>query len=134
MKKIFAFIALLGVLSFGNVNAQKVAKAAKDTTGMAAKRAARAAKRAEKKAAKAQAAATAAQTSATQTAQQAPVKATKAVKMAPAAKTAATQAVNTSSDKAIGTDAKGRTIYEGPRGGHYVLSASGKKEYIKKTK
>lgn len=40
---------------------------------------------------------------------------------------------NKSADKAVGTDAKGRTIYEGPRGGHYVLSPSGKKEYLKKS-
>jgi len=43
------------------------------------------------------------------------------------------QPVNKSADKAVGTDAKGRTIYEGPRGGRYVLTASGHKEYIKKT-
>jgi colicin import membrane protein len=40
---------------------------------------------------------------------------------------------NKSADKAVGTDAKGRTIYEGPRGGRYVLTASGNKEYLKKT-
>lgn len=41
--------------------------------------------------------------------------------------------INKSADKAVGTDAKGRTIYEGPRGGRYVLTASGNKEYIKKS-
>lgn len=48
------------------------------------------------------------------------------------ATTAVTQGVNKSADKAVGTDAKGRTIYEGPRGGRYVLSKNGNKEYIKK--
>ena len=63
-----------------------------------------------------------------------------AVKTTPApatAKTTATKPVvnppNKSADKAVGTDAKGRTIYEGPRGGRYVLTASGNKEYLKKT-
>ncbi|WP_051347822.1 hypothetical protein [Asinibacterium sp. OR53] len=42
---------------------------------------------------------------------------------APAAKTA---------DKVVGTDAKGRTIYEGPRGGHYYINKNGNKEYVKK--
>lgn len=45
-----------------------------------------------------------------------------------------TQAVNKSADKVIGTDAKGRTIYQGARGGQYTLTANGNKEYIKKTK
>ncbi|MFI5192761.1 MAG: hypothetical protein ACHQD7_01855 [Chitinophagales bacterium] len=40
--------------------------------------------------------------------------------------------VNKSADKAIGTDAKGRTIYEGSKGGRYTLSPAGNKEYIKK--
>lgn len=40
---------------------------------------------------------------------------------------------NTSTtDKAVSTDAKGRTIYEGPRGGHYYIDKNGNKEYIKK--
>jgi hypothetical protein len=37
-------------------------------------------------------------------------------------------------DKVFGKDAKGRTIYEGSRGGHYYINESGKKEYIKKDK
>jgi hypothetical protein len=49
------------------------------------------------------------------------------------AKPAAVNPPNKSADKAVGTDAKGRTIYEGPRGGRYVLTAKGNKEYIKKT-
>jgi colicin import membrane protein len=53
------------------------------------------------------------------------------VKTMPAAPTVK-QGVNKSADKAVGTDAKGRTIYEGPRGGRYTLSPNGNKEYIKK--
>jgi len=41
---------------------------------------------------------------------------------------------NKSADKAIGKDASGRTIYLGAKGGQYVLSASGKKEYLPKAK
>ena len=41
---------------------------------------------------------------------------------------------NKSADKAIGKDASGRTIYLGPKGGQYVLSSSGKKEYLAKAK
>ena len=34
-----------------------------------------------------------------------------------------------SSETAVGTTATGKTIYEGPRGGHYHYSKSGKKVY-----
>ena len=34
-------------------------------------------------------------------------------------------------DKAIGTDAAGRTIYQGPRGGKYYIDKNGHKEYLK---
>lgn len=34
-------------------------------------------------------------------------------------------------DQAIGTDAKGRTIYQGPRGGKYYINKNGNKEYVK---
>jgi hypothetical protein len=34
-------------------------------------------------------------------------------------------------DKAISTDAKGRTIYQGPRGGKYYIDKNGNKEYVK---
>lgn len=36
-----------------------------------------------------------------------------------------------SPDKEIGTDSKGRTLYQGPRGGKYYLTANGHKEYVK---
>lgn len=58
-----------------------------------------------------------------------PVAASKASR--PTAATASP--ANISADKVVGKDAKGRTIYEGPRNGQYVLSANGSKEYIKKT-
>jgi colicin import membrane protein len=35
-------------------------------------------------------------------------------------------------DKEVGKTADGKTIYEGPKGGKYTLSATGKKVYIKK--
>ena len=34
-------------------------------------------------------------------------------------------------DKAIGTDAAGRTIYQGPKGGKYYIDKNGHKEYVK---
>lgn len=34
-------------------------------------------------------------------------------------------------DKEIGKDSKGRTLYQGPRGGKYYLTANGNKEYVK---
>jgi colicin import membrane protein len=43
----------------------------------------------------------------------------------------ATEGVNKSTDKAIGKDAQGRTVYVGPKGGQYTLSESGKKSYLK---
>lgn len=41
--------------------------------------------------------------------------------------------VNTPEDKISGKDAKGRTIYEGPKGGRYIINSNGNKEYIKKS-
>ena len=37
----------------------------------------------------------------------------------------------TTPDKMIGTDAKGRQIFQGPRGGKYYITSKGNKEYIK---
>lgn len=34
-------------------------------------------------------------------------------------------------DKSIGADSKGRTIYQGPRGGKYYINKNGNKEYVK---
>lgn len=45
------------------------------------------------------------------------------------------RATNTkTADVASGTDAKGRTIYTGPRGGHYYIDKNGHKEYVKEAK
>ncbi len=44
---------------------------------------------------------------------------------------AAAPAVDNTGNKVIGTDDKGRTIYEGPRGGRYYINKNGHKEYIK---
>lgn len=44
------------------------------------------------------------------------------VTKAPAVKTA---------DAVIGTDAKGRTLYQGPKGGKYYINKNGNKEYVK---
>ena len=38
----------------------------------------------------------------------------------------------TSGDKIVGKDAKGRSIYQGPKGGQYIINSSGGKDYIKK--
>src|SRR6185312_2030313 len=34
-------------------------------------------------------------------------------------------------DKVISTDTKGRTIYQGPKGGKYYIDKNGNKEYVK---
>ena len=34
-------------------------------------------------------------------------------------------------DAVIGTDAKGRTLYQGPKGGKYYINKNGNKEYVK---
>src|SRR6185312_14015824 len=34
-------------------------------------------------------------------------------------------------DVVIGTDAKGRTLYQGPKGGKYYINKNGNKEYVK---
>ena len=51
------------------------------------------------------------------------------------AKTTRTTVARTSTvktaDKAIGTDAKGRTLYLGPQGGKYYIDKNGNKEYVK---
>jgi len=55
----------------------------------------------------------------------------KATSTKTAATKTVTEGVNKSADKAIGKDAKGKTIYLGPKGGQYTLSESGKKVYVK---
>ena len=58
----------------------------------------------------------------------APTKATPAPKIKPSVAHTSTPK---SADKQIGKDAKGRTLYMGPRGGKYYLTANGNKEYVK---
>jgi colicin import membrane protein len=41
------------------------------------------------------------------------------------------QGANTSSNQAVGADAKGRTLYRGKRGGTYYINKNGNKEYVK---
>ena len=55
-----------------------------------------------------------------------PVVAPKTTKVTPAV----TPKVATA-DKMIGTDSKGRQIFQGPRGGKYYINKNGNKEYIK---
>ena len=44
----------------------------------------------------------------------------------------ATEKASAGDDKISGKDDKGRTIYEGPRGGRYYINTNGNKTYIKK--
>jgi hypothetical protein len=123
MKKILKSLVIITVLFTGLSAAAQTSQASTDSA-KAAKKAARAEKKAEK--AKAAAATTTAPAPAVTPAAPTPAAPTPAVKPVK-------QAVNKTADKAVGTDAKGRTIYEGPKGGRYVLTAAGNKEYIKKT-
>ncbi|HWK02038.1 MAG TPA: hypothetical protein VNS58_00305 [Puia sp.] len=109
-------------------------KAAADAKAKADKKAAAKQARADKKAAAAAAKVTAVTPTppATPAVSPNPPATPATVKNAPATPKTVTQGVNKSADKAVGTDAKGRTIYEGPRGGRYTLTANGNKEYIKK--
>jgi len=109
-----AIIALILFLSIGTIQVQAQTKPAKDTT-----------KTKRTRTPKTPATTTPATTTTT------PAKTT--TTPAAPAKPAAVNPPNKSADKVVGTDAKGRTIYEGPRGGRYVLTAKGNKEYIKKT-
>jgi colicin import membrane protein len=49
----------------------------------------------------------------------------------PSARTTTSPSKPDKDDRVVGTDDKGRTIYEGPRGGHYYINQNGNKEYIK---
>jgi len=62
-----------------------------------------------------------------------PPKTTTATTTIPKTTSPAVNPVNKSADKVVGTDSKGRTIYEGPRGGHYYINKNGNKEYVKKS-
>ena len=153
MKKLFALLFMFSVLMIstnaiaGTVDTAKMSKTAKKKAKMAAdaakdkaKTTADAAKdkaKATTDAAKDKAKATtdAAKDKAKTTADQAKdAAATTATAAKTKAKKTVTDVANKSADKAIGKDASGRTIYLGPKGGQYVLSASGKKEYLPKDK
>ena len=54
------------------------------------------------------------------------------VKVSPAP--AAKEEAGKKGDKVVGRDEKGRTIYEGPRGGRYYISKTGGKVYVRKKK
>jgi len=124
-KKIFILLLSLATMTAAlNVHAQTKEQAAAAAQKKADKEKAKADKKAAKEKAKAEK-----QAQATTTTPPAP---TTTPSAPPAPKTTATQPVNKSADKAVGTDAKGRTIYEGPRGGRYILTKNGNKEYIKK--
>ena len=49
-------------------------------------------------------------------------------------KTAANVATPANDDIVKGTDDKGRTIYEGPKGGQYYINSNGNKSYLKADK
>ena len=153
MKKLFALLFMFSVLMIGTnaiagtVDTAKMSKTAKKKAKMAADKAKDKAKEATDAATdKAKATTDAAKDKAKTTTDAAKDKAKTtadqakdaAAVNATAAKTKAKKSVtdvaNKSADKAIGKDASGRTIYLGPKGGQYVLSASGKKEYLPKDK
>lgn len=127
MKKLTVILLLMfGAFSISNAQSTKTKTKAKtsvskqDKAAMAAqKKADKDAKALAKKQAK-EAKANAATTTAPTTNMSKPV--ANATPRTSAAKTA---------DKAIGTDAKGRTLYQGPRGGKYYLTSTGHKEYVK---
>ena len=63
-------------------------------------------------------------------------KATSTSKKATSAKSTTSKkvsnATNKLNDKSVGKDDKGRTIYEGPKGGNYYINSNGNKTYLKK--
>lgn len=135
MKKVLSSLLAITLL-FAGINNAHAQKAPLSDSAKAAKKAARA----EKKAAKAQAAAAATTTTppavttpAVKPATVTPPATTTTTAPANAKAKTVTQGVNKTADKVVGTDAKGRTIYEGSKGGRYTLTAAGNKEYIKKT-
>ena len=160
MKKLFALLFMFSVLMIGTnaiagtVDTAKMSKSAKKKAKMAADKATDKAKTtADQAKDKSKATADKAKDKATATANQAKDKATatadkakdkakettdvakdKAKMASDKAKKTVADVPNKSADKAIGKDASGRTIYLGPKGGQYVLSASGKKEYLSKDK
>jgi hypothetical protein len=140
MKKLFTLALSAFILLGANTFAQKVDSLKKSTKTKTKTTVTKASKKADDATAtatkKADDTKTVATTTATKKADDAKAAATStATKKTTETKTATTKAVtegvNKSADKAVGKDAKGRTIYMGPKGGQYTLSESGKKNYIK---
>lgn len=130
MKKVLSILFAVTLL-FAGINSAHAQKAPLSDSAKAAKKAARAEKKAEK--AKAAAATTTTTTPVVKPATVTPPATTTTTAPVAAKTKTVTQGVNKTADKAIGTDAKGRTIYQGSRGGQYTLTAAGNKEYIKKS-
>ena len=130
MKKVLSTLFAITLL-FAGINNAHAQKAPLSDSAKAAKKAARAEKKAEKAQAAAAAKTTTTPPATTTTPPAATPTAPAKTTTAPVAKTV-TQGVNKTADKVVGTDAKGRTIYQGPKGGQYTLTAAGNKEYIKK--
>jgi colicin import membrane protein len=130
MKKTFSALLVFLFLAFANNSfaQSSLSAAAKDSVKMA-KKAARARVKADKKTA-----ADSAKTKANTVTNTVTTQTTNATTTVPKTPVVKMQPVNKSADKAIGTDAKGRTIYQGARDGQYTFTANGNKEYIKKDK
>jgi hypothetical protein len=141
MKKLIALlmfsVLIIGANAIaGTVDTAKMSKSAKKRAKMAADKTTDKAKEtADKTKDKAKATTDVAKGKTKTTADQAKDAAgTEATAVKTKAKKSVTDVANKSADKAIGKDASGRTIYLGPKGGQYVLSSSGKKEYLPKDK
>jgi len=122
------------LLTTAGLQAQTTPSTTADKTAKADKAAAKAQAKADKAKAKADKAAADAKAKAAATTTPAPKPAPNPTTQPASPKTppATTQPANKSGDKVVGTDDKGRTIYEGSRGGRYYLTKNGNKEYIKK--
>ncbi|MEN0056493.1 MAG: hypothetical protein AAGC65_22635 [Mucilaginibacter sp.] len=128
MKKLFTLALSCFILLSANAFAQKTDSLKKKGKTKAKTSITKADKKAKDAATDATATTEAAATKKADAATDATAKKTTRAK---AATTKASEGVNKSEDKAIGKDAKGRTIYLGPKGGQYTVSESGKKVYLK---
>ena|ERR1700754_2954327 len=129
MKKLFTLALSCFILLSANTFAQKVDSLKKKSKAKAKTTLTKADKKAKDAATDATAATEATATKEAADTKEAATK--KATKTKTAATKAAAEGVNKSDDKAIGKDAKGRTIFLGPKGGQYTVSESGKKVYLK---
>ena len=129
MKKLFTLALSCFILLSANTFAQKVDSLKKKSKAKAKTSITKADKKAKDAATDAAATTEAAASKKADDTKEAVTK--KATKAKTATTKTAAEGVNKSEDKAIGKDAKGRTIYLGPKGGQYTVSESGKKVYIK---